>query len=147
MVWRSLNGKDHAVKQLEFAVLAALVMLGTAGGNRASAQNLDPAGSWTVTPFTDCTATLTVEDASATWKSDCVHNGMQATVNEVATRRDLGNGEFEFTIVPDKSSVSNYNMDAKLVLKMASACSASLDVVEPKGNTGTFKASRTGPGC
>lgn len=134
-------------QHLGLAALAALVILGPAGPNAANAQNLDPSGTWTVTPFEGCTATLTVEAASATWKSDCVRNGQHAAVNEVSTRRDLGNGQFEFDIVPDKSSVSNYTMDSKLVLKMSSACAGSLDAVEPKGGMDTFKTSKTGPGC
>jgi len=144
-------------RQLGFAGLAALLMLGTVGPNRAEAQNaevqnaeaqnFDPDGTWTVTPFQGCTATLTVEAASATWKSDCMYNGKRSVVNEMSTRRDLGNGGFQFDVVPDRSTVSNYDMDAKLVLKMTGACAGSLDVVDPRELTETFQASRSGPGC
>jgi hypothetical protein len=133
--------------QLRFSALAVFVTMGLVGLNKADAQSLDPNGAWTVTPFEGCTATLTVEPQSATWKSDCVHDALKSTVNEVFTRRDVGNGQVEFDIVAAKSSVSNYNMDSKLVLKMNGACAGSLDVVEPAGRTDTFKASRTGPGC
>jgi len=133
--------------QLRLAALAALVV-GIGGPAVANAQNLDPNGTWTVTPFEGCTAILAVDPTSATWKSDCaLKNGQRSTVNEVATRRDLGNGQFEFDVVAAKSSVSNYTMDSKIVLKMSGACSATLDAIDPQEHADIFKTTRTGPGC
>jgi hypothetical protein len=128
------------------AVLGVSLALAVAPPSAARAQNLDPTGSWKISPFEGCTGTLTVAASSGTWVIDCVYEGKPASANETLTRQDLGNGEFQFDVVADKSTASNYTMDSKLILKMSGACSGSVDIVEP-GSSDTFKASRGGPGC
>ncbi|HZT89369.1 MAG TPA: hypothetical protein VFA12_15455 [Stellaceae bacterium] len=127
-------------------VFGALAIAATALAPAAIAQSRSPAGTWKVSPFEGCTGTFTVDESSARWQIDCTYKGEKATADEVFTRHDLDNGDFSFDIVPEKSSVSNYTMDTKIVLKLNDACSASFDITEPNG-TQSFRATRPGARC
>ena len=113
----------------------------------AAAQDLNPSGNWKVSFFEGCDGALNIADSSATLSINCTYEGKPTSVNEVFNRRDLQSGQFQFDIVADKSSVSNYDMDSKLVLKMSGPCAGSVDIYDSQNGSTTFNASRTGPGC